>query len=114
MAARESVRFVEGFETDLAMNQGAHVLEVLLEAGQAGHISGRHDADIGEDIGSNMLAKSLKNIRQSSWRGCKSRKSSRRQLNDYSEVVTVGKQVKWWLSWVQGNAPCGSRACPTN
>jgi hypothetical protein len=33
VAARESVRLVEGFEADLAMNEGSHVFEVLLKVG---------------------------------------------------------------------------------
>jgi hypothetical protein len=97
VAAREGVWLVKRFQTDFAMDQGAHVLEVLLEARQAGHRSGRHDARIGGDIGSNIFAGSLKDIREQIWEGCKSTKLSRRQLNEYFEVVTEGKQVKWWL-----------------
>ena len=42
MAAREGEGFVEGLETDLAMYESSHVLEMLLEVGQSVHIDGRH------------------------------------------------------------------------
>jgi hypothetical protein len=110
VAARQRVGFVEGFETDFAMNQSAHIFEMLLEAGQAGHLSGRHDAGIGDDIGSKMLTDCLRDRWESIRGEQKLQESSRRQLNDCFEVVTGGKQVEWWSGWVQvqtGNAPCG-------
>jgi hypothetical protein len=118
MTTRQRVGFVEGFETDFAVNQSAHVFEVLLETGQAGHLSGRHDAGIGDDIGSKMLTDCLRDRWGVGSGEQKLQKSSRRQLNVYFEAVTGGKQVKWWSSWVLqvGNAPCGARlrACLTN